>query len=32
VAFFGEAAAQQFQHARFIFDDEQFHRVVVPQS
>ena len=32
MALFGEATAQQFEHARFIFDDEQFHRVVVPQS
>ena len=32
MALFGEAAAQQFEHAGFIFDDEQFHRVVVPQS
>jgi len=27
MAFFGEAAAQQFQHSRFIFNYEQFHKV-----
>jgi hypothetical protein len=27
VALFGQAAAQQFQHARFIFHYEQLHRV-----
>jgi hypothetical protein len=32
VTFFGQAAAQQFQHSRFVFYDKQLHRVGLPHS
>jgi hypothetical protein len=32
MALFTEAAAQQFEHARLVLDNEQFHKPVLPQS